>query len=331
MIILFLLLVSIMNTYCGTKYIYPIGTVPNSLEKKIVIIHQNNNTHRQVFLWDSGARTYELGLSSQYNPIGVQLLRNGTGFSFIDNGIVKIKFFNKRSVKIIEIYEPLYNIANVTWISDEYFIFQAQRGNRYGIYQSDLEGNVSIMQADVHCDYRYPTLIDTKLFYISKDVENTYSIAYTAFPNNTTYSIYTSIYPLMHLTMFSPEEGYILEKRERELVICYFYGEGSVWRFEDIFYFKEKEWLFLDNNETLCEILRPFLPHKAQNRIFLPVDVRNESGYILYYDVKKRRLLRHKYPSFFLPPTINPSATVSFFGCPLIVNDAFLVGIGIED
>jgi hypothetical protein len=330
--ILFLLLVSLMNSCYGTEYIYPIGIVPHSCESKILFMHQHTDRRMQVFLWDSSARTYELGLSSQYNPVGVQLLANGSGFSFIDNGIVKIKIFNKRSAKIIEMYEPLYNIANIIWISETEFLFQAQRGNRYGIYQADLEGNVSTIQADTYHDYGYPALIDTKLFYISKDADNTYCIAHTSFLNDedTTSSIYTSDYPLMHLTMFTTGDGYVLEKRGSDLVICYFKKENGEWRFEDIFCFKDDTRSFFDNNFSLCEILRPFLPCRSSAGLFLPLVANNFFNDVSYYDIEKRCLLRHKCSPFFLPPFFDTSAAISFFGCPLMVNNECFVGIAVK-
>ena len=76
MIILLFFLLCIANACHATEYIYPIGIVPHCAEKKVVIMHQNAHNRLQVFLWDSVTHTYELGLSSQYNPIALCRLIN---------------------------------------------------------------------------------------------------------------------------------------------------------------------------------------------------------------------------------------------------------------
>jgi len=293
-------------------------------------MHQNAHNRLQVFLWDSVTHTYELGLSSQYNPIGVQLLPNGTGFSFIDNGIIKIKFFNKRSAKIVEIYEPLYNIAQMTWISETRFIFQAKRGNRYGIYQSDLDGNVSTIQADTNHDYGYPALADNILFYISKDASGTFRILRAQQEEKEEKVIYASEYPLMHLTMLGNNEGYVLEERKKGFTICYFKKEQHEWRFESIFYLQEGLGEFFDNNTSLCEMFRPFLPHKFKGMLILPLETTKPPFDLSYYDLEKRCSMGCHCSSFFLPPTIKNNLVLSSFGCPLIANDEIFVGLAIN-
>ena len=331
MIRLLFLLVFTESFSHATEYIYPIGVVPQSAESKVLFMHQHADRRTQVFLWDSITQTYEVSLSSQYNPIGVQLLPNGTGFSFIDDGIIKLKFFNKRSAKIIEIYEPLYNIAQITWISDTDFLFQAKRSNHYGIYQSDLGGNITSVKTDLYTDYGYPTLIDDTLFYLSKNVADVYTIAYDHYPVDQKEKVgnvlYVSDHPLMYLTMLSTNEGYVVEKNGTTTNICFFKLEKEQWKFEKIFALPDSGHEFFDNNNVLCEVLRTSLPREHEGRLFLPVARKNVKAMLSYYDRDFGCLVEQFCASFFLPPTLKNNCSYSFFGSPILTQNNIFVGI----
>ncbi len=298
------------------------------------MMHQNAYRHMQVFVWDSSTQTYDPALSCQYNPIGVELLPSGEGFSFIENGMIKIKLFTKRSAKIVDIYEPLYNIAQITWINDTSFLFQAKRGSSYGIYQSDIDGNVSKIKADNEHDYGYPTIMDNRLLYVTKDQSDTYDITLTTYPlgaDNDEYSIYTSAEPLLYLTMLDNKKGYVLERAKNGFFMICFKDEGESWKFEKVCFISDDATKFFDNNNSLCEILRPFLPKKDKRRLFLPICDDSCSLDLSYYDITKHCLARHNFSSFFLPPTLKSNTSISYFGCPLITQNDVFVGLAIKN
>lgn|GEM_PF-6317101 len=333
MVILLFLLISIIGHCYAVEYIYPIGIVPHSADTKVLCMHQDMHRHMHVYLWDSALSTYERVLSGQYNPIEVQLLPNGSGFSFIDNGIVKIKYFNKRSAKVIELYEPLYNIAQMTWVSDTQFVFQAKRGNRYGIYYSDIEGNVLALQADAHKDYGYPTVVDDLLFCICQDKSTIFSLMMVPlFAESTSqcHIVYESKYPLAYPTMFSPRDGYFVEVMNEGLKIWFFKKNERVWQMGMVGDLSGEGVKFFDNNNSLCEMFRPFLPRPLKNGLLLPIAECNVFGELSYYDIEKHCAGMLVFSSFFLPPEIKDSSCISFFGTPLVVRERLFIGLVIK-
>src|SRR5690606_3475103 len=102
------------------EYLYPVAHLSDY--KTIFLIHQKYNYSIELLIWDCETNQIQEGLWSLFNPAGFQLLPDESGFSFIDNGRLRIKYFNKRSPKVIDFDNYFYNMSLINWInSDEFY------------------------------------------------------------------------------------------------------------------------------------------------------------------------------------------------------------------
>src|SRR5579871_4380579 len=114
------------------EYMYPVACLN---DETILYIHQLNPTCIQLYSWNPVTDIHEPLLWSLYNPANVQLLPNNTGFSFIDNGRLRIKLFEKRSPKTIDFDDPIFNINGLQWIDEHSCCCSAQYGSYFSIFQ----------------------------------------------------------------------------------------------------------------------------------------------------------------------------------------------------
>ena len=96
------------------------------------------------------------------------MLPQDIGFSFIDNGRIKIKMHSKRSPKSLEWYEPVYDIGNLAWIDASCYYFHAKQQEHYGIFQGTLHGEIDPLVIKKGKDCMYPNKIESTLFYIER-------------------------------------------------------------------------------------------------------------------------------------------------------------------
>lgn len=173
------------------EYLYPVTTVKKRNQTYLYLLYQHSQSHLELLLWNPDTKEISKELPSIYNPAGVKVLMSDQGFSFIDNGRLKIKFFNKRSPKALDFYEPIYNIEVLEWIDDQSFYFSAIEHGHYTLFQGDIQGTLHrlsdnenecdcIFQDDIkechqrlsdsknECDCMYPQKIDRHLFYIER-------------------------------------------------------------------------------------------------------------------------------------------------------------------
>ncbi len=148
------------------EFIYPIASVENG--KTILLIYQKSPTHIELWFWNPKTNHIEQGLWSLFNPAGLQLLPDESGFSFIDNGRIRIKEFYKRSPKSIECDEPLYQVTVIHWIDDATCYLSAKQQDSYAIFQVTTHGTVDCVVASQSGDYMYPQKIEDILFYIER-------------------------------------------------------------------------------------------------------------------------------------------------------------------
>src|SRR3989339_1365365 len=82
----------VLNIDCQScEYLYPVGYLPS--QKKLLLTYQTNQKETELFSWDVNTRYLNKDLSSFYSPMGVQVLPNDIGFSFIRNGKIYVKKF----------------------------------------------------------------------------------------------------------------------------------------------------------------------------------------------------------------------------------------------
>src|SRR5436190_3218349 len=122
----FFFLLYIYYPLMAVEYIYPIASYNDEI---ILYIKQTSSQHIQLFQWNIVTNHIEQLLSSLFNPAGVQLLTHEKGFSFFDNGRLRLKLFEKRSPKAIDFDEPIFNVNGLHWIDDHTFYCSAQYDN----------------------------------------------------------------------------------------------------------------------------------------------------------------------------------------------------------
>ena len=155
------------------EFIYPIASVENG--KTILLIYQKSPTHIELWFWNPKTNHIKQGLWSLFNPAGLQLLPDESGFSFIDNGRIQIKEFYKRSPKSIECDEPLYQITVIHWIDDAMCYLSAKQQDWYAIFQVTMHGTVDCVAASQRGDYLYPQKIGDILFFIERSKIKSFS------------------------------------------------------------------------------------------------------------------------------------------------------------
>ena len=133
----------------------------------------------------------------------------------MDNGLIKVKKFLKRSPQTIEIYEPLYNFSVPQWFHNNHCFFHAKEGNRFGIYQTDLDGQVSAIIKSPLYDYLYPQKIGDSIFFVARDLVGNYSVKKTNY-YATQLSDVQNVQNfeqrnLINLCMINQDEGFAIE------------------------------------------------------------------------------------------------------------------------
>jgi hypothetical protein len=164
-----LLLIGISShTSFADEFLYPVAVSYEHEKPYIYVVYQKSLEHLELWLWDPESKEVSKALLSAFTPAGLRLLPQGQGFSFIDNGRIKIKQFNKRSPKTIELNEPLYDVTQVEWLNPTSFFLSAKERERFNIYQVDIQGNTEHIVSCEQADCLYPQKIGSDLFYIER-------------------------------------------------------------------------------------------------------------------------------------------------------------------
>ncbi len=149
------------------EFVYPVGVMSHK-HGKLYVLYQKSLNHVELWLWDSKTKQATKGLLSTYTPAGLKVLPDRSGFSFVDGGRLRVKQFNKRSPQTIGIYEPVYDVSTIEWITNQRFYFSARQNGRYTIFESSLDGEVRILIRDEDHDCLYPQKQGNQLFYIER-------------------------------------------------------------------------------------------------------------------------------------------------------------------
>jgi len=156
----------------GEEYLYPVASFKEQDKQKVYLFYQKSLTHIELWLWDCETKEVAKALLSTYTPAGLRLLPNQQGFGFIDNGRIKVKLYNKRSPKSLDIYEPIYDINPVTWLDDDCCYFSAKERECYGIYHVNMLGELKRIITFPKIDCMYPQKVNGELFYIERTIMN---------------------------------------------------------------------------------------------------------------------------------------------------------------
>jgi len=160
---------SFFTTFLVAEYIYPVGAIAE--EHLVFFIHQENTDKLSLYSYNTATEEKQKILFSVYNPASFTLLPDKKGFSFIDHDTICIQYFARRSPKIVELSEALYNFSQIHWIDNEFFYCSAQWGEYFGIFLANRDGNVVPLLYDSQVDYMYPQKVGDTLYCIARQTE----------------------------------------------------------------------------------------------------------------------------------------------------------------
>jgi len=297
------------------EFLYPVACTKNGEATKIYTIYQNSMGHIELWSWNPDSKVANKAILSSYSPAGFALLPNGTGFSFIDNGRIKIKTFHKRSAKSIEIYDPIYNICGMEWVDDEHFFISAKKNDKFTIFKIDTSGAIKWTLSHAEKDCMYPQQAANSLFYIERQLKKgVYKRDYLSYKiarlDNSTeqtkiletlnkeYILDFRSCPIAFLKMISEKEGFFLEhsssveRHDKTIEFSYYRIKmnGNKWECGELFQFSIPAHLILDKSDSrLYESILPLLPKYHRGKLFY-VDCSHNADLILdifCYDIHK--------------------------------------------
>ena len=280
--------------YChATEFLYPVAPVSNS--DYLLLIYQKTPHHIELWQWDVHTKQAETVLLSRYTPAGLRLLPNNRGYSFIDNGRIRIKKWAKRSPRNIELDGPICNIELINWIDELTCYTSGKYQDCFGIFQVDDEGTVCPIAVDAESDFMYPQKIDDTLFFIIRDKYRQYHIAtmlyhahgkeYDEFydrihshvPEKPDTIVDCGLQPIVFLQMITQREGFYLahpraiSKKDRYILFSYHHltQQEEVWKSEQLIVFSiPTSLLFTGKESRLYEALLPLVPQYEDGSIF---------------------------------------------------------------
>lgn len=161
------------------QIIYPIATDG----QKIYSIYQEKNNQREVWALDMQHDKALKSLFSYYLPSAVKLLPNLGGFSFIQSGQLRLKYFHKRSPKTVPFSHIFKDFRSIEWINDYQCYFSARRFNKNVVMIGDINtSEVHTIMEDLFGNALFPQKIDGHLYYV-RQINDYYSIIKTDFLN----------------------------------------------------------------------------------------------------------------------------------------------------
>ena len=164
-------------------YVYPIAAFKLFGTQHMLVLKQWSPQELELSDWNITTGSMNKILMSMYTPAAVTLLPDKSGFSFVDNGRIRIKRFEKRAVKSLDIYDPVYGIELIHWIDNQTCYFHAQSDGRYGIYTLTMEEELTLIMASSFLIICIPTLSIRHFFILSaSDLKKILSIGLAVIP-----------------------------------------------------------------------------------------------------------------------------------------------------
>lgn len=332
-----------VNFTVGAQYLYPIAQID---DENILMMHQRSLDDLELWIWNRNQKLAIKELSSIFLPSEVQLLPGKTAYSFIDRGRIRVKFFNKRAPRAIDIYEPVHAIMAMTWISDDQFYFIGKCNNHYHMFLCNIQDrNVVLSCLDNiqdQLDYLSLYKIDDSLFSISKDQTGLYlfkksiwnPIPYESYISKSSFEMQTLLShtrSLGFLHMQNEKIGFCLEFNQEEKLddkfkfsCCQIENIDSSWNLHKLFDFELPKKLLIDeDSERLHESISPFLPVYTSDKIyFIHYNQSTDQCDIFHYDLASKTIQQLYTKSYKALQT-----TPQHFFAPCIIENTIYCGI----
>ncbi len=315
------------------EFLYPVGA--DSHQSLIYLIYQKTPSHIELWGWNPDTKQAQQILLSRLTPAGFQLLPDGRSFSFIDQGLLKVKQLLKRSPRTIEFDAPLYNVELVHWVDEQCCYTHGKYKDHFGLFHITMDGDVSPLCMADKADCLYPQKVGDELFYIERDERWRYRIAKTEYvlpPELDSFGERRAWYkvqrqdpemlinfaqrPIIFLRMVNEKEGFVIEhdramsRRDHAVEFSYHRIEkqGKDWSSERLFRFSvPSRFLFLSKQDRFYEALLPLLPRQIGGNV-LYVDSADRDLGLFRYDLTSKtthKVLESDEQSFFAPIFFN--------------------------
>ena len=289
------------------QFLYPVADFDNG--NQIVMMYQKTLDDVELWFLNQTDEIATKGLSSFLIPANFKMLPSNDGFSFIDSGYIKIKYFAKRSPKTLGIYEPISSFSSMYWIDDHNFYFTAQEGDFYQVFCSDDEANIKRLSCE-SIDFLYPQKIDDQFYCIKRDHDGQFKIVMQPWQpiNFTDYQTLpeTIILPETHrplcfLHMINNNQGFYLQApefkslNEAELYEFSCYSLNKIddqWISKQLFSFMIPL-KYIHGSSRLYESIEPFLPNYGMNNYiyYSSYNKKSESFELLNYCISTKIII----------------------------------------
>ena len=269
------------------EYVYPIAQLD---EDVLLIMHQKSCDDIEILAWNRHNKTACKELASIFLPSQVKLLPGKQAFSFIDRGRIRIKSFQKRAPRVIDIYESIHFISSLQWLNDEQCYFVGKDGDKFTMFLCDIsDRNTSLYRLnsiDAY-DYLYPCKVDKSIFCLVRNDDIGYALCklpwaprpYEEKSENFNKEILlTHENPLCFLQMQDDTHGFVLEYTKQAIQQEFFHvscleinydDQQNIWKMSKLFDFKLPLKLLMGHEpQRVYESINPFLPYYDKDFIY---------------------------------------------------------------
>jgi hypothetical protein len=309
-------------------YVYPVGVYEQEGVTSVLIMYQKSPQHTELWQFEPESGEAQRALLSTFTPLGVALLPDNAGFSFFDNGRLRVKLWHKRSSKAIDIFEPLYDIGPVQWETEHTCYFHAREREFFNVYKLDtFDGSIKKIISNETCDCFYPCIQGQSVWYLQRSPEESRIMIHT---NNNDKLLYIHDQPLAFLSCGSGQELVIEHQRKVNLyydkvlscTCCRLHGheEGGCY-LERLFSFTIPLMFIVSTSQThLCESLYPLLPRVIGNAIYFVSTMADDevTGKLYPYVYTRERGVQ--------PMSIPVNGVLTDFFTPCRVHEKLLYG-----
>ncbi len=283
-----------------SEYLYPVAFDEHG--QFVYVMYQKTAAHIELWKWDPVSLEAEQLLFSRYSPAGVQILPDFSGFSFMDDGILKIKKHMKRSPRSIEFNVPLRSVQVVNWIDAQRCYTSGILHDYYGIFEIDWDGIVSNLACQDGVDFLYPQKVDDALFFVTRDAveSNKYTICVKPYSFIDTMTerivkreeLISRNNPIAFLRMITQNRGYYVsyapQLSSRDPIITFSYHElqkTEAWIDRKLFSFSIPSYLITKGEKRLYESILPLLPKIDQKKIYFVDCKKSQTLQLCQYDL----------------------------------------------
>lgn len=318
-------LLSMATVYAsGIEFLYPVCAYTDAacMRQKFIVLHQKSVIQTTLWSWDPITHRAVQLLPRSFTPAGVCLLASGVGFSFIDNGRIRIKEFIKRSARSVESELLISNSGPISWCAGDVGYFHALDGHYYALFSINRTGDVARCIAQPHKDCMYPACSNGSIFYIQRVEQkqmHTYVIIEQAVDQPSMQSLCVDFQnrPIIFLQMTDANQGFFVEHPSHidsdAPMITFAYHQllrrsGTEWDTHQLFTFSVPTCLVHASSEQrLHESIIPLLPRVVDGVIYYVDYTTPHGGTICSYNcaTKKQGIYPHSCTEYPIAPLCN--------------------------